>query len=251
MLISSSIPMQAKPYLRYVEIKEPNQHDWSLYPFNIPAVNDMENIDFHADVTFFVGDNGSGKSTVLESLALALGFSEEGGTLNVQLNSASSSSNLYEALKLIKSYKKPKDYYFLRAESFYNVGTYMNELGYIDGYGGNIHERSHGEAFFKVLSHKLRGNGLYLLDEPEAALSPYMQMTALAVIDQLCKDQSQLIIATHSPILLAYPNATIYQFSDTGIKKVKYEETDHFRITRDFLNNYEKRVEQLLKENDS
>ncbi|MCP5645167.1 AAA family ATPase, partial [Klebsiella pneumoniae] len=87
----------------------------------------------------------------------------------------------------------------------------MNELGYIDGYGGNIHERSHGEAFFKVLSHKLRGNGLYLLDEPEAALSPYMQMTALAVIDQLCKDQSQLIIATHSPILLAYPNATIYQ----------------------------------------
>lgn len=207
----------------------------------------MEDIEFHADVTFFVGDNGSGKSTVLESLALALGFSEEGGTLNVSLNSASTSSELYNVLKLIKSYKKPKDYYFLRAESFYNVGTYMNKLGYTVQYGGNIHKRSHGEAFFNVLSNKLQGQGLYLMDEPEAALSPTLQMSAIAIIHQLCQAGSQFIIATHSPILLSYPHAVIYQFTDTGIQKVKYEETDHYRITKDFLNHHEKGFLNYLK----
>ncbi|WP_312971029.1 AAA family ATPase [Acinetobacter gerneri] len=238
--------MQAKPYLRAVQIKQPDQWDWSIYPFNIPAVNDIENIDFHADVTFFVGENGSGKSTVLESLALALGFSEEGGTLNVVLNSANTSSELHRALRLIKSYKKPKDYYFLRAESFYNVGTYMNELAYTVQYGGDIHKRSHGEAFFKVLSNKLQGQGLYLMDEPEAALSPTLQMSAISVIHQLCQAGSQFIIATHSPILLAYPHAVIYQFTDTGIRQIQYEDTDHFRITKDFLNHHEKSITQLL-----
>lgn len=242
--------MQDLPYLRSVQIKFPELRDWSIYPYNIPCVNDMEKIEFHPKVTFFIGENGAGKSTILEALALALGFSEEGGTRNVKLNSASSTSGLYESLRTIKSYKKPKDYYFLRAESFYNVGTYMNELNYLVGYGGNIHERSHGEAFIKVLTSKLKGKGLYLLDEPESALSPRMQMMALSAIHQLCEDDSQFVIATHSPILLAYPDCSIYHFGDTGIQTLTYEDTDHYRISKDFLINYKKRVAELLDKED-
>ena len=126
----------------------------------------------------------------------------------------------------------------------------MNAFVYTGQYGGNIHERSHGEAFFKVLSNKLQGQGLYLMDEPEAALSPFLQMSAISLIHQLCKDGSQFIIATHSPILLAYPHALIYQFSEKKKKKVKYEQTDHFRITKDFMNNHEKRMIQLLEEDE-
>jgi len=240
--------LEAKPYLRSVQIKANMQADWSIYPFAIPAVNDIEHLTFHPDVTFFVGENGSGKSTIMEAIALALGFSEEGGTLNVRLNSASSSSGLFQYLRMIKSFKKPKDYYFLRAESYYNVGTYMNEVGYVKSYGGNIHACSHGESFLKLLTNKLQGEGLYLLDEPEAALSPSMQFVALSAIHELCKNHSQLIIATHSPILLAYPNAKIYHFSDSGIREIQYEETEHFRVTHDFLNNYQKRIQQIMDE---
>lgn len=240
--------MEEKPYIRAIKLKAPEGLDWASYPYVIPAVNDLENIEFHPDVTFFVGENGSGKSTILEALALALGFSEEGGTRNVQLNTATTSSVLYQSLRTIKSYKKPQDYYFLRAESFYNVATYMNEIDYLAGYGGDIHTRSHGEGFLKLLTMKLKGQGLYLLDEPEAALSPTMLMTTLSVLDRLCRAQSQFIIATHSPILLAYPNAKIYQFSESGIEQVSYEETEHFRVTKDFLNNYQKRLAQILGE---
>lgn len=241
--------LNPRPYLRSVQIKAEMQPDWSIYPFAVPAVNDIEQLSFHPDVTFFVGENGAGKSTILEAIALALGFSEEGGTLNVRLNSASSASSLFQYLKTIKSFKKPKDHYFLRAESYYNVGTYMNELNYVAEYGGNIHARSHGEAFIKLLTHKFKGEGLYLMDEPEAALSPTMQMVALSAIHELVQQQSQFIIATHSPILLAYPHAKIYQFSDTGVRQISYEQTEHFRVTKDFLNNYPKRIEQILKGN--
>ncbi len=139
--------LEAKPYLRSVQIKANMQADWSIYPFAIPAVNDIEQLTFHPDVTFFVGENGSGKSTIMEAIALALGFSEEGGTLNVRLNSASSSSGLFQYLRMIKSFKKPKDYYFLRAESYYNIGTYMNELNYVKSYGGNSMLVHMGKAF--------------------------------------------------------------------------------------------------------
>lgn len=137
----------------------------------------------------------------------------------------------------------------MRAESFYNVASYMDEVGYLGGYGGkSLHARSHGEAFLSVLTNKLQGHGLYLFDEPEAALSPLRILTMIAIIDQLVKRESQFIIATHSPILLAYPNAKILQFSDQGIKEVEYEETDHFMVTKDFLNNYPKRIRQLIED---
>jgi len=158
---------------------------------------------------------------------------------------------LHAHLRLSKSYKKPEDSYFLRAESFFNVATYMDEmpLEYLESYGGkSLHAQSHGEAFMATLINKLRGKGLYLLDEPEAALSPSRQMAALSVIHQLVQDDSQLIIATHSPILLAYPNAKILMFTGGGIHEVAYEDTEHYAVTRDFLNNYPRRLEQLFEE---
>nr|WP_227591459.1 AAA family ATPase [Acinetobacter sp. Marseille-Q1620] len=240
--------MNNSSYIRSMQILSPERLDWAAYPFVIPAVNDLEKIEFHPNVTFFVGENGSGKSTILEALALGLGFSEEGGTRNVSLSTASTSSGLHQSLRIIKGYHKPQDYYFLRAESFYNVATYMHELNYLQGYGGTIHHRSHGEAFMSVITHKLKGNGLYLFDEPEAALSPAMQMTALSMLHQLCRSRSQFVIATHSPILLAYPYAKIYQFSDTGIREISYEDTDHYRMTKDFLINYQKRIHQIIEE---
>lgn len=241
--------MNSRPYLKSINFKNKNLFNSVEYPFSIPSVQDIEKIEFHADVTFFVGENGSGKSTILEAIALALGFNEEGGTKNVYLNTASSVSELHNHLRLIKSFKKPRDSYFLRAESFYNVASYMDEVGYLGEYGGkSLHHRSHGESFMTCLIDKFKGNGLYILDEPEAALSPARLLFALCAIDQLVKLESQFIIATHSPILLSYPNARILEFSETGINEISYEETEHFRITRDFLNNYPKRLDQLLGE---
>jgi predicted ATPase len=154
---------------------------------------------------------------------------------------------LHESLRLAHSFKKPKDGYFLRAESFFNVATYMDEMGYLGGYGDkSLHSRSHGEAFMSLLTQKMRGNGLYLLDEPEAALSPNRQLAALSAIHQLVQEQSQFIIATHSPILLSYPNAKILQFDGSGISEVAYEDTDHYAVTKDFLNHYQQRLKGLL-----
>lgn len=242
--------MNPRPYLKSIQFKNPDEIDWSVYPFAIPAINDLDKIEFHSDVTFFVGENGSGKSTALEAIAKNLGFSTEGGTKNFNLRTAANTtSDLFDHIKSIKSFKKPKDGYFLRAESFFNVASYMDDVGYLAGFGNkSLHARSHGESFMSLLLDKLRGNGLYILDEPEAALSPTRQLAALAAIHDLVKDESQFIIATHSPILLAYPNAKILKFSESGISEISYEETEHYIVTKDFLNNYPHRIEQLLSD---
>lgn len=171
----------------------------------------------------------------------------EGGTKSVRLNSAGEAAPLHQSLRLSKSFRKPRDEYFFRAESFHNVATYMEEVGYLDSYGGSLHARSHGEAFMAVLLNKFKGDGLYLLDEPEAALSPNRQLAALSAIHQLVGQNSQFIIATHSPILLSYPNAKILLFDGSGISEVAYEDTEHFAITRDFLNHYPRRLQQLFE----
>lgn len=165
--------LAAKPYLQSVRIRPDAEVDYDAYPYSIPAVRELGLLEFHPDVTFFVGENGSGKSTLLEGIALALGYSPEGGTRNFQLATTQSVSPLHEVLRLARSFRKPRDGYFLRAESFFNVATFMDEVGYLESYGGrSLHARSHGEAFMALLIHKFRGQGLYLLDEPEAALSP-------------------------------------------------------------------------------
>ena len=241
------MPKRTKPYLLHASLRPDVEIDYGSYPFSIPAVRELGNINFHPNVTFFVGENGSGKSTVLEGLAVALGFGTEGGTKNVQFKTADSVSPLHKALRLARGVPKPNDGYFLRAESFFNVATYMDETGYLDGYGGrSLHRQSHGESFMAVLLNKLRGNGIYLLDEPEAALSPSRQLAALRAIHQLVEDSSQFVIATHSPILLSYPHSEIVQFDSSGTSEVAFEDTEHFSVTRDFLNNYPRRLEQLF-----
>ena len=244
--------MDAKPYLRSVELKRDSISNFESYPYSIPAIRELDSLEFHPDVTFIIGENGSGKSTLIEAIALSMGFGPEGGTKNVRISSADDNSGLNEHLKLIWGFSKPKDHYFLRAESFYNVATYMDEVGYLEGYGGkSLHARSHGEAFIATLNEKLRGHGLYIFDEPEAALSPARQMAALASIHVLVQEQSQFIIATHSPILMAYPGAKIVLLDNTGLSEIAYEETEHFTITRDFLNDHARMVHYLLSDEDT
>jgi len=239
--------MPDKPYLRSIALQRDRIETFESHPFRIPAIRELDSIEFHPDVTFFVGENGSGKSTLIEAIALSLGFSSEGGTKNVRLNTANETSSLREHLKLVRGFSQPRDHYFLRAETFYNVATYMDETGYLRGYGDkSLHARSHGEAFIALLTDKLRGNGLYVFDEPEAALSPARQLTALRLLHELVQDGSQFIIATHSPILLSYPRAKIIQFGRAGLCEVKYEDTEHFALTRDFLNNYQGTLRHLL-----
>lgn len=237
-----------KPYLLNARFHPEAEIEWDDYPFDIPAVRALDQIDFHPNVTFFVGENGAGKSTVLEALAVSLGFGSEGGTRNVQFKTVESVSPLSGALRLARSVPSARDGYFLRAESFFNVASYMDEVGYTSGYGGSLHSCSHGEAFMAVLVNKLRGHGLYRMDEPEAALSPNRQLAALRAIHELVEDGSQFIIATHSPILLAYPHATIIQFDNSGVSEVAYEDTEHYAVTRDFLNHHQRRLELLLDE---
>lgn len=241
-----------QPYLIRASIRPDAEFDAEAHPFNIPAVQAIDQIAFHPNVTFFVGENGAGKSTVLEAIALALGFGPEGGTLNVQHRTVESVSALHQVLRLARGVPKPRDAYFLRAESFFNLATYMDEVDYLGGYGGrSLHRQSHGEAFLSVLLHKLRGDGLYLFDEPEAALSPNRQLAALRAIHQLVEAGSQFIIATHSPILLAYPQARIVVFDGSGVTEMAYEDTEHFAVTRDFLNHHPRRIAQLLDDADS
>ena len=240
--------LAAKPYLRSITLAPGSRIDEQVYPFSIPAVRELGVLEPHPDVTFFVGENGAGKSTVLEAIAVALGLPAEGGNRNVY-REQQETSPLHRHLKLVKGFRQPGSSYFLRAESLFNVVSYMDEVGGSARNGAGLHQRSHGEAFMDLMQNFKR-DGLYLLDEPEAALSPNRQLAALSVIQRLVKQGSQFIIATHSPILLAYPNAKILSFDATGITEVAYEDTEHYAITRDFLNHYPRRLQQLFQDDE-
>ena len=236
-------------FLRSVHFDRPNDLNESTYPYNIPALKKLNDLEFHPKVTFLVGENGSGKSTLLEALAISLGINAEGGSRNLNFQTRNSHSGLYANLKAVRGTRRPSDTYFLRAESFYNVATAMENLEDIPGkppIDPILHEFSHGEAFFKIIFDRLGKNGLYLFDEPEAALSPSRQLSFISRMHELCELNSQLVIATHSPLLLSYPHATIYQFSSTGIHKINYEDTDHYQVTKLFLNDYQKMLAVLL-----
>ncbi len=236
-----------KNFLISITLTHKEKIDFTKYPFNITAIKNLKELAFHPNVTFIVGENGSGKSTLLEALAINQRFNPEGGSKNFTFHTNNSHSNLYKYIKVIRSTKKLKDGFFLRAESFYNLATNIDELEKIDSgilksYGNrSLHKQSHGESFFSLMQNRFGDNGLYILDEPEAALSPQKQMSMLVLIHKLVDKGSQFIISTHSPILLSYPNARIYEINETsGINKVSYEETDTYMITRDFLNHYKK-----------
>lgn len=226
------------------------------YIKNLPVVNHLNNLHLSKSVTFFVGENGSGKSTLLEAIAVNCGFNAEGGTKNFCFSSKETHSDLYKYITVVKSINRPKDGFFLRAESFYNVATEIEILDkdawggnrIVDSYGGrSLHCMSHGESFMALMTNRFSGHGLYILDEPEAALSPIKQMAMLSVINELVKKKSQFIIATHSPILMAYPDADIYVIDDDDIVKTPYKKTDNYMITRKFLENPEKMMEYLFE----
>ncbi len=239
----------AKHYLLSAQILWERIEDKSIYPYSLPAISKTESITFHPELTFLVGENGSGKSTMVEALAVAWGFNPEGGTVNHRTETRSSHSDLHKHLRLVRSFSKARTGFFLRAESMFNIATAIDDIGYMEAYGGkSLHEQSHGESFFALLEHRFGGNGLYILDEPEAALSPKRQMSMLTRMRDLIRQKSQFIIATHSPILMAYPGAKIYHVTDRGLVQITYEETEHFQVTRNFLNRHVEMVKQLLGE---
>lgn len=246
-------------YVRHAELLRDRVPSFRTYPFHLPAVRDLHRLEFQKQVTFLVGENGTGKSTLLEGIAAAWGFNPEGGTLNFSFNTRSSHSHLYEFFRIAKGVRRPKDGFFLRAESYYNVATYIDELdedpdpiagNFIkDSYGGkSLHEQSHGESFFSTFVHRFGGQGLYILDEPEAALSPLRQMSLLVRMHELVQQHSQFIIATHSPILMSYPGADIYLLGEEGIRQAALEDTEHYTVTKAFLNDRQGMLRELLSD---
>ena len=223
--------------------------DLRSYLRDIPAIASADSLAFHAPVTFFVGENGSGKSTLLEAIAIAFGFNPEGGTRNYRFSTYDSHSELCEALRLTKGIYRPGWGYFLRAESFYNVATADEEYGKeIGGVPHHFHEKSHGESFLALAQDNFRPNGIYLLDEPEAALSPQRQLALLFEISECAKEESQFIIVSHSPILLGMPDAEIWSFDGGSIHPCAWEDTDSYRITKMFINNRQQVLKRLMED---
>ena len=216
------------------------------YLRKIESIANINQFSFNKPVTFFVGENGSGKSTLLEAIAIEYGFNPEGGTRNYTFSSCDSHSELCEAIRLIKGYNKAAWGYFLRAESFYNVAT--AEAEYNQGCSIGLHLQSHGESFLAMAQENFKPKSLYILDEPEAALSPQRQLTLLLEINRCVNDGSQFIIVTHSPILLGFPDAEILSFDNGTIHSCEYEDTDSYQVTNMFINNREQFIKRLFYE---
>lgn len=229
------------------------------YLYDVPAVAHLRKtgrLNFSRSVTFLVGENGTGKSTLLEALAVACGFNAEGGSRNFSFSTNATHSGLYSLLTVVRS-AYPKDGFFLRAESLYNAASYIDALDEglpenmrisTRNYGGSLHEKSHGESFLALVQNRFSGNGLYLLDEPEAALSPMRQMTLLCEMDRLVREGSQFIVATHSPMLMAFPGAEVLEITENGICSVDFKQTEHYQVTRRFLEQPERMLRYLMEE---
>lgn len=223
-------------YIRSVSLSREKIESPGEYPFCLKAVRALDSLELHPNVTFIVGENGTGKSTLLEAIAAAYGFNPEGGSRHITFATQETHSALHRFIKVVKGMRAPKDGFFLRAESFYNLATTIDTLqGAINAYGGqSLNEMSHGESFLALFMNRFSGRGLYILDEPEAALSPTRQLAFLSRLHQLVKQDSQFIIATHSPLLMAYPHGVIYEVGE-DFAQVAYEETEHYRVSREFL----------------
>lgn len=245
--------IDAKHFLLSVELLRDQVPDFHQYPYHLPALRNLDELHFHESVTFFVGENGSGKSTILEGIAVKYGFNPEGGSKNFNFATKETHSPLYQQLKVIKSFCRPQSGFFLRAESFYNVATEVERLNEISPnpeflklYGGNPpHQQSHGESFLNLFLNRFTEKGIYILDEPEAALSPRRLLVLIARMHQLVEQGSQFIIATHSPMLMAYDRAVIYHIDEDRISEKPFEETEHYRISKAFLNNHGKYIAEL------
>ena len=249
----------ARNFLVQVNLLRETVPSFDAFPFTIPAISGIDEIRFEQPVTFFVGENGAGKSTLLEAIAVACGLNPEGGSRNFRFSTRASHSGLSKHLRLARSARRVRDSFFLRAESYFNVATEIEALDrepgagppIIGSYGGkSLHEQSHGESFFALFANRFRGDGLYLLDEPEAALSPSRQLSFLSRLHALVEDGCQFLIATHSPILMAYPAASIYLMANGPPELTAYRDTEHYLVTRNFLMRTEQMLEVLLDTND-
>jgi predicted ATPase len=245
-------------FLLQVQLLRHQVASFDVHPFNVPSIADMDTIRFDKPVTFFVGENGSGKSTLIEAIAILLGFNPEGGGRNFIFSNVRAHADMQGCLRPTRSSRRMGDGFFLRAESYFNLATEIDKLDegpggppIKDAFGGkSLHHQSHGESFFALLEHRLRGDGLYILDEPEAALSPTRQMTMLTRLHQLVQDGSQFLIAKHSPILMAYPDADIYVMGNGPPYLIDYKETEHYQVTRQFLTRTDAMLRVLLGQED-
>lgn len=246
------------PFVRSVLLQRDKVQSFDRYPFSIPAVRQLAELPLDPQVTVFVGENGSGKSTLVEAIALAAGFNREGGSRHMTVSTRPSHSDLHEHLVLVRGPRRERTGYFLRAESFFNIATNIEDLDkdpfgggqIIDAYGGkSLHEQSHGESFLSLIVNRFGPNGLYVLDEPEAALSLRGNLALMRRMYDLIQEGSQFIISTHSPILLGYPNALIYALSEDGIAETRYEETEQYELTRSFLGDRERFLHYLFADN--
>ena len=244
-------------FVQQVSLLRDTVSSFEEFPFSLPVIRNFETLQITKPVSFLVGENGSGKSTLLEAVAIAAGFNPEGGSRNFRFETRRAHAELFKHLRLSKGVTRPRDGYFLRAESFFNVASEIERLDeepfagppITPAYGGvSLHSQSHGESFQALLMNRFRGKGLYILDEPEAALSPSRQLAALSRIHELVSARSQFIIATHSPIIMAYPDADIFLIDGATIRRVAYEDTEHFQTTRDFLNHYQAMLRELFAE---
>jgi predicted ATPase len=254
----------ADAFLRSVELRPSGDGPPRTgYPWTLPAIAPLAGgLELHPSVTYLIGENGSGKSTLLEAIAVAAGMNPEGGSSSFAFSTRASHSELSSALRLARGGRRPRTDFFLRAESLFNAATYLERLNDdLDGigaglagnplapYGGrSLHEQSHGESFLAVMINRFGPDGLYLLDEPEAALSTQNCLTALRRIHELVQERSQLIIATHSPIILAYPEATIYRCGERGLEPVEYEDAEPVSLTRRFLAARPRFMAELLRD---
>lgn len=243
--------MNSKIMISLVTLNKDEIDSYDKYPFNIPVVKNFNELKFKAPVTFFIGENGVGKSTFIEAIAVNLNLPKEGGTQNFMYETNDTTSNLSDYMK-VRMDNKPKTEFFLRAESFYNFSTEVERLIKEDdfhslnkSYGGNLHECSHGEAFLKLVQNRFTENGLYILDEPEAALSIQRQLSLLCLIDELVKKGSQFIISTHSPILISYRNGKILDLND-NFKEVSYKDTEIYKLYKMYLDNSDNMQDRLF-----
>jgi predicted ATPase len=233
-------------YIREFRLRRDKVPGFDDYPFSLPVIKSLETVQLHPKVTFLVGENGSGKSTIIEAVAEAVGLNVEGGSKNFFFSTRAHESPLGQYLQIVRGIEREKDCFFLRAESFYNVATEIENRGLEYG-DKSPHRQSHGEAFLATVTHRFFGKGFYVLDEPEAALSPQRQLAFLAALHvHVTEKKSQFLIATHSPMILAYPDSKIYALDESGIRETAYEETDHYRTTRSFLEDRDKFLRHLL-----
>lgn len=246
--------------LRAIKLLRQDIKDWNHHPFAVPSIKNIHELEVKSNLVFFIGENGSGKSTLLEAVGANFGFGKEGGSKNIKYSTTeeSSAEQLSDKLRLAWR-QKPLSGYFLRSESFFNIASFIDELKKDPGDGANaylpyggisLHQQSHGESFLALFKNRFSKKGFYLLDEPEAALSTQRQLTFLAILHSILEKNThvQFIIATHSPIILAYPNAQIFSFDNGEVKEVQYKDTEIYKTTSSFLANTDIFLNKLFEE---